>query len=183
MPRLGGTAGAGCNSGEASRLSPPALSLLPCFPGRTRPPTLDVREASLLQKAKQGTSLMLHLLRFCASDADGTSSIPGWRIEVPPAVLWSKKKKKNPMNKNKINKKPQEAKQGREGSCSPTLNVSGTSPSPAQPVNAIPTHSASCVQAPSPNDSLPTPIPKGLFPPQSPVSTTPFLPGPDKSEF
>lgn len=130
----------------------------------------------MLQKAKQGTSLMLHWLRFWASNAGGTSSIPGWRTEVPSAVLWSqKKKKKNPMNKKEINKKPQEAKQGREGSCSPTqCHCHLTQPSPC--CQCYTNSQWILCASPSPNDSLPTPIPKGLSPAQSPVSTIPFPP-------
>ena len=132
MLRLGERAGASCNSGEARRLSPPILSLAPCFLGRSRPPTLDVREAAMLQKAKQGTSLMLHWLRFRASNAGGTSSIPRWRTEVPSAVLWSQKKKKIPSEQKRNKQKTTGSQAGKRRVLQP--HSMSLSPHPAQPM-------------------------------------------------
>ena len=37
---------------------------------------------------------MVQWLRLCASNAEGTDSIPGWGTKIPHAVWYSKKKKK-----------------------------------------------------------------------------------------
>ena len=47
---------------------------------------------------KKGISLVVQQLRFCASNAGGTGSIPGWRID--PTSHEAKKKKKKRKRKN-----------------------------------------------------------------------------------
>ena len=45
---------------------------------------------------KKGISLVVQQLRFCASNAGGTGSIPGWRID--PTSHEAKKKKRKRKN-------------------------------------------------------------------------------------
>ena len=52
---------------------------------------------------KKGISLVVQWLRFCASNAGGTGSIPGWRID-PTSHETKKKKKERKKERGKTSK-------------------------------------------------------------------------------